>query len=63
VSDSNTIGSMKQKVKTVPIYARIPESDVDELDRAANEELNSRSNMIARVIREWVRNRLKTSKK
>jgi len=53
----------KKKFKTVPVYARIPEPDVAELDRAADEELVSRSTMIARVVREWVRRRLPPKKR
>ena len=64
MSDSVTIADVsKKKFKTVPVYARIPEPDVAELDRAADEELVSRSTMIARVVREWVRRRLPPKKR
>ena len=63
MSDLDTIDGMKKKVETVPVHARLPQSDVEEVDRAANEELTSRSNMLARIVREWVKGRLKTSPK
>lgn len=59
--DSDTIDCMKKPIKTVPVHARIPEEDIAKVDDAAAEELTSRSNMIARIVREWAR-RL-TSKK
>ena len=45
----------KKQVTTVAVHARIPESDVAVVDSAADEELISRSNMIARIVREWVK--------
>jgi hypothetical protein len=53
----------KKQVKTVPVHARIPESDVAEVDKAADEELVSRSNMLARIVREWVKRRLSPKKR
>lgn len=46
---------MKTKEQTVPIYARLPQSDVALIDKAAKEEKESRSAMVARVIREWAK--------
>lgn len=37
----------------IPIHARVEKSDVAELDRAAAEELITRSQIVARLIREW----------
>jgi hypothetical protein len=57
VSDLNTLSGMaKKSEKTVPIYARLSESDVDELDKAAAEQKPfavSRSLMVAMIVREW----------
>jgi hypothetical protein len=55
VSDTDTVDGMK-KVKTVPIHARLSESDVAALDKAAGEQPIpvSRSMMVALVVREWV---------
>lgn len=62
MSDLDTIAGMAKKFKTVPVHARIPESDVAEVDKAAEEELASRSTMIARIVREWVKRRLSLKK-
>jgi metal-responsive CopG/Arc/MetJ family transcriptional regulator len=64
VSDSLTIADVSKKsFRTVPIHARLPEPDVAEVDKAATEELVSRSTMIARIVREWVRRRLPPKRK
>lgn len=42
-------------IKTVPIHARVAESDVQMIDRAAEDNLTTRSNMVARIIREWAK--------
>jgi hypothetical protein len=59
VSDSDTLPGMAKKEKTVPIHARLPDSDVAEVDKAAGEQKKpfavSRSLMIATIIREWAR--------
>jgi metal-responsive CopG/Arc/MetJ family transcriptional regulator len=47
----------------VTIHARIPESDVAVVDKAADEELISRSSMMARIVREWVKQRQKSPKR
>jgi hypothetical protein len=47
----------KRKNRTVATYTRLHQADFDELNRAAAEELTTRSTMIARVIREWVKRR------
>jgi hypothetical protein len=56
VSDFDTVDSMAKKLKTVPIHARLPESDVAELDKVA--ELQpipvTRSHMVALIVREWL---------
>lgn len=59
MSDLDTLAGMKKSEKTVPIYARIPESDVAELDKAASEQpiAVSRSMMIALIVREWASKR------
>ncbi len=62
MSEVDTLDGMK-KIKTVTIHARLPESDVAEVDKAAGEELSSRSNMLARIVREWARRRLSTKRK
>jgi hypothetical protein len=56
---------MAKKMKTVPIHARLPESDVTELEKAASEQPIpvSRSMMIALVVREWVQRRQSPKKK
>lgn len=45
----------KKQEKTVPIYARVLESDVAVLDRVAAEQpiAVSRSHMIALIVRAW----------
>lgn len=56
VSGSVILSGMgSKKIKTVPIHARIPESDVAAVDKAADDELISRSMMVARIVREWVK--------
>lgn len=62
MSECDTLDEMK-KIKTVTIHARLAHSDVAEVDKAADEELTSRSNMLARIVREWVRRRLPPKKK
>ncbi len=66
VSDSATLpGMAKRKTeKTVPIHARIAESDVAEIDRVASTHPIplTRSHMIALIVREWV-NRHRSPKK
>jgi metal-responsive CopG/Arc/MetJ family transcriptional regulator len=51
------------KTKTVTVHARIPAPDVAEVDKAAEEELSTRSNMLARIVREWVKRRQLPPKK
>lgn len=64
VSDSDILVVMAKKpIKTVTIHARIPDSDVAEIDRAAEEELVSRSNMVARIVREWAKQRQRPPKR
>jgi metal-responsive CopG/Arc/MetJ family transcriptional regulator len=46
----------------VTVHARLATTDVDEVDKAADEELTSRSNMIARIVREWAKQRQKSPK-
>jgi hypothetical protein len=45
----------KKSEKTVPIHARLSESDVAEIDKAASEQPIpvSRSYMVALIVREW----------
>lgn len=64
VSDSIILGGMKNKAKTVPIYARLLESDVSEVDKAANEQPIpvSRSMMIALIIRDWIKRKMHSKK-
>jgi hypothetical protein len=54
----------KSKQKTVPIHARLAESDVAEIDKAAGEQPIpvSRSMMVAIIVREWVNRRQKPRK-
>jgi len=56
---------MAKKETTVPIYARLPKSDVDELDKAAEQQSIpvSRSMMVALIVREWVQNRRSPKKR
>jgi hypothetical protein len=64
VSDPVILDAMSRKhIRTVTIHARIPESDVAAIDKAADEELISRSSMMARIVREWVKQRQKSPKK
>jgi metal-responsive CopG/Arc/MetJ family transcriptional regulator len=57
-SDLATVASMaKTTPNAVNIHARLRESDVAEIDSAAHEELITRSGMIARIVREWVKQR------
>lgn len=64
MSDAVILDAMSRKnIRTVPVHARIPESDVAELDKAAEVELISRSNMIARIVREWAKQRQRSPKK
>lgn len=63
VSDAVILDGMSKKVRTVAVHARIPASDVAEVDKAADEELVSRSNMIARIVREWAKVRQRSPKK
>ncbi len=55
VSDSINLDGMAKKFRTVTVHARLPESDVAKVDEAAAEELSTRSQMIARIVREWVK--------
>lgn len=65
MSDLITLDDMSKKQKTVPIHARLVESDVSEVDRAATEQpiSVSRSMMIALIVRDWVKRRLAQKKK
>jgi hypothetical protein len=56
VSDADILDGMA-KTKTVTVHARIPAPDVAEVDKAAEEELSTRSNMLARIVREWAKRR------
>jgi hypothetical protein len=49
----------KNKIKTVPIHARIAASDVAEIDKAADEQpiSVSRSMMVALIVRDWAKRR------
>lgn len=64
VSDSDIVDGMK-KVKTVPIHARLSESDVAALDKAASEQPIpvSRSMMVALIVREWLQRQQSPKKK
>lgn len=55
MSDLDILDGMAKKIRTVPVHARIPESDVAKVDEAAADELTSRSTMIARIVREWAK--------
>jgi hypothetical protein len=46
----------------IPIHARVDRADVAELDRAAAEELITRSQIVARLIREWADTRRNAAK-
>lgn len=65
MSDLATIDGMKKKEKSVPIHARLAESDVAAVDKCAEEQPIpvSRSHMIALIVREWVVKRLHGKKK
>jgi metal-responsive CopG/Arc/MetJ family transcriptional regulator len=63
VLDSDTINGMSKRVRTVAVHARIAEEDVAEIDKAADEELTSRSNMLARIVREWAKRRASPKKR
>jgi metal-responsive CopG/Arc/MetJ family transcriptional regulator len=46
------------RVRTTTVHVRLPESDVKELDKiAADEQVTTRSEMIARIVRTWLRAR------
>jgi hypothetical protein len=62
VSDAVILDDMPKKHRTVTVHARLATTDVDEVDKAADEELTSRSNMIARIVREWAKQRQKSPK-
>lgn len=63
MSDLATLDGMSRKpIRTVTVHARIPEPDVHEIDKAADEELISRSNMLARIVREWAKQRERSPK-
>jgi uncharacterized protein (DUF1778 family) len=54
VSNAGIVDAMSGKpVKTVPIYARVPAPDVALIDKAAKASYISRSQMVARIVREW----------
>ena len=64
MSDSVILDAVSKKpIRTVTVHARIPEPDVAELDKAAEEEISTRSNMIARIVREWAKQRRRPPKK
>jgi metal-responsive CopG/Arc/MetJ family transcriptional regulator len=63
MSDPVIIDSMSKRIRTVPVHARLPEQDIREVDKAADEELTSRSNMIARIVRQWALQRRVPPKK
>jgi hypothetical protein len=66
VSDSDTLSGMAKKEKTTPVHARIPDSDVAEVDKAAEQRKPfavSRSLMIATIVREWADKRRSPKKK
>lgn len=56
VSVSDNLSGMAKTEKTVPIYARLTETDVAAVDKAAAKQpiAVSRSHMIALIVREWV---------
>lgn len=63
--DLITLADMSKKEKTVLVHARILESDVAELDKAASEQpiRVSRSMQIALAIRDWASRRRSPKKK
>ena len=65
VSDCDTLPDMAKKEKSVAIHARVPQSDVDVLDKVAGEQMVpvTRSMLVATIIREWVENRRQSPKK
>lgn len=46
----------------IPIHARVDPADLSELDAAADEELITRSQVVARIIREWADGRRDSEK-
>lgn len=59
MSDFATLDDMSKKpIRTVPIHVRLHESDVAEIDRIADDELMTRSQLVARIVREWIKKRL-----
>lgn len=59
MSDSIIIDGMsKKKTRTVPVHARIAESDVAEVDKAADQNGVTRSLMISLIVRQWVNGRV-----
>lgn len=64
MSDLDTLSDMAKKEKTVAIHARLSESDVAEVDKAAERQPIpvSRSHMIALIVRDWI-NRRRSPKK
>jgi hypothetical protein len=64
VSEDVTMSGMdKHNPKTVPVYARLAPSDVSVIDRIAGEELITRSNLIFRIIRTWIKEQERSSNK
>lgn len=66
MSDSDTLSDMAKKTeKTVPVHARLSESDVAEVDKAANEQPIpvSRSYMLAIIVRQWADKRRSPKKR
>jgi L-aminopeptidase/D-esterase-like protein len=66
VSDLDNLSGMAKKQTTVPVYARLPESDVAEVDKAAEQQKPfavSRSLMIATIVREWADKRRSPKKR
>jgi hypothetical protein len=55
----------KKSEKTVPIHARLTESDVAEIERAAKEQPIpvSRSYMLAIIVRQWADKRRSPKKR
>ena len=47
----------------IPIHARVDSVDVAELDAAAEEQLITRSQVVAQIIREWADRRRKKAGK
>lgn len=64
MSDLDSLDGMAKKlIRTVTAHLRLPEADLAEVDKAAGEELATRSNMLARIVREWVKRRQGSPKK